>query len=232
MAGSDASLAAFRTRAVDNFIYVVVAFRGGEGAQDLTLGIVERDAPGVSATSFPSMDRTKRLGSLELSEVRIPAASVLGTPGEAWPAIAHLLDRGSVAVTAEMLGAAEGALYMTVQFAKDRIQFDNPIGKYQGVKHPLAEMYVDVESFKSLLYYAAWALDESPAEAPRSVSLAKAYATDAFTRIGIDAVQLHGAVGYTAEYDVQLYLKRAKWARPMFGDADHHYERVAALGGL
>ncbi len=69
------------------------------------------------------------------------------------------------------------------------------------------------------------------AAAPRSVSLAKAYATDAFTRTGIDGVQLHGAVGYTAEYDIQLYLKRSKWSRPVFGDEDHHFDRIASLGG-
>jgi alkylation response protein AidB-like acyl-CoA dehydrogenase len=91
-------------------------------------------------------------------------------------------------------------------------------------------MYTDVESFKSLVYYAAWALDEGLPEASLAVSRAKAYATEAFARIGIDSVQLHGAVGYTWEYDVQLYLKRSKWARPMFGDAEHHYDRVAALG--
>jgi acyl-CoA dehydrogenase len=62
--------------------------------------------------------------------------------------------------------------------------------------------------------------------------LAKAYASDAFARIGIDAVGLHGAIGFTAEYDAQLFLKRSKWARPAFGDSDHHYERVAALGGV
>ena len=67
---------------------------------------------------------------------------------------------------------------------------------------------------------------------PRSASLAKAYLGDAFTRIGVDCVQLHGAVGYTIEYDIQLYLKRSKWARPTFGDSDFHYERVARLGGL
>ena len=75
-------------------------------------------------------------------------------------------------------------------------------------------------------------LDEGHEDASRAVSMAKAYASDAFARIGIDSVQLHGGVGYTWEYDAQLYLKRSKWARPMFGDASHHYERVAALGGL
>ncbi len=210
----------------------VVAFSSGEAADDLSLALVERESAGVSSQSFPTLDRTKRMGNLVLDGVRVAPEDLLGEPGRAAPAIARLLDRGAVAVTGEMIGAAEGALHLTVQYAKDRIQFDQPIGKYQGVKHPLAEMYVDVESFKSLLYYAAWALDESPGEVARSASLAKAYASDAFARIGIDGVQLHGAVGYTAEYDIQLYLKRSKWARPVYGDADHHYERVARLGGL
>jgi alkylation response protein AidB-like acyl-CoA dehydrogenase len=131
-----------------------------------------------------------------------------------------------------MIGAAEGALALTTEYAKSRIQFGSPIGRYQAVKHPLAEMYVDIESWKSLGYYAAWALDEAPDEAPRYVSMAKAYASEAFARIGIDVIQLHGAVGYTWEFDAHLYLKRSKWARPMYGDADYHYDRVATLGGL
>jgi alkylation response protein AidB-like acyl-CoA dehydrogenase len=93
-------------------------------------------------------------------------------------------------------------------------------------------MHVDVESFKSLVYYAAWCLDQGHPDASLAAARAKAYASEAFARIGVDAVQLHGGIGYTWEYDAQLFLKRAKWARPMFGDADHHYERVAALGGL
>jgi alkylation response protein AidB-like acyl-CoA dehydrogenase len=93
-------------------------------------------------------------------------------------------------------------------------------------------MYVDVESFKSLLYYAAWTVDDAAEELPRAASLAKGYASDAFITIGIGGLNLHGAIGYTSEYDIQLYLKRSKWARPMFGDSDYHYERVAQLGGL
>jgi alkylation response protein AidB-like acyl-CoA dehydrogenase len=206
----------------------------------VALGVVDAGSPGVTATSFATIDATKRLGTLKLDQARIPRSAVLAPAGQsprghlsgAWPAIEKLFDRGAIAVTAELTGAADAALALTVQYAKDRIQFGHPIGKYQGVKHPLAEMYVDLESTKSLLYYAAWALDESPGEVPRSASLAKAYGTDAFARIGIDGVQLHGAVGYTAEYEIQLYLKRSKWARPMFGDSDFHYERVARLGGL
>jgi alkylation response protein AidB-like acyl-CoA dehydrogenase len=210
----------------------VVAFRAGPEPEAVDLAVVERDAPGVSAVDFPGMDLTKRLGQLALDGVRIPGDAVLGEPGAASAALPRVLDRATAAVTAEMIGAAEGALALTVSYAQERIQFGSPIGRYQAVKHPLAEMHVDVESFKSLLYYAAWCLDESPEEAPRYVSMAKAYASESFARIGIDAVQIHGAVGYTWEFDAHLYLKRSKWARPMYGDADFHYDRVAALGGL
>ncbi len=129
-------------------------------------------------------------------------------------------------------GRREGGHALIVEYAKQRVQFGSLIGRFQGVKHPLAEMYVDIESIKSLLYYAAWCLDESPEEAPLYVSMAKAYASDAFTRIGIDGIELHGALGYTWEYDAQLYLKRSKWAKAAYGGSDHHYDRVASLGGL
>ena len=121
---------------------------------------------------------------------------------------------------------------MTVAYAKDRIQFGSPIGRFQAVKHPLAEMFVQVESAKSLLYYAAWAIDSQPDDLPQAVSRAKAYASDAFVRIGIDGVQLHGTLAYTDEYDMQLYLKRSKWAFPIFGDSDYHYDRLLRLRGL
>jgi alkylation response protein AidB-like acyl-CoA dehydrogenase len=210
----------------------VVAFRTGPAPREIGLALVERDAPGVAAEAAPAMDLTRRLGRLVLDGARVGADAVLGRPGSAWPAAARLLDLGACAVAAEAVGAAQAALQLTVGYAKNRIQFGQPIGRFQGVKHPLAEMYVDVESFRSLVYYAAWALDESPDEAPLAVSRAKAYASEAFPRIGIDCVQLHGGIGYTWEYDAQLYLKRAKWMRPLFGDAEHHYERIARLGGL
>jgi alkylation response protein AidB-like acyl-CoA dehydrogenase len=209
----------------------VVAFRTGAGADDLALGLVERGARGVSARAFPAMDATKPMGDLVLDDVQVSADAVLRS-GRGAAALGGLLDRGAVAVTAEMIGAAEEALAITVQYAKERVQFGEKIGRFQGVKHPLAEHYVEVESFKSLLYYAAWALDENPSAASLAASRAKAYASEAFAKLGIDGVQLHGAIGYTAEYDIQLYLKRSKWARPAFGDADWHYERVAQLGGL
>jgi len=204
----------------------ITACRTGDA---LKLALIPRTADGVSVTPAATMDRTKRTGVLELSNVRVTRGDVLDLSVDQ---LARIVDKGVVAVTAEMVGAGEQVLAITSGYARERLQFGHPIGKYQGVKHALADVYVDVESFKSLVYYAAWTIDHSPEELPRSASLAKAYASDAFAEIGINGVQLHGAIGFTEEYDIQLYLKRSKWARPMFGDSDHHYERVAQLAAF
>ena len=210
----------------------VVSFRCGDEPDDLGLAVIEAEAGGVEARAFPLIDETKRMGNLSLEGVRVSPDHVLGAPGTAGPRIERLIDQGAIAVTAEMSGAIDAALRLTVQYAKDRIQFGRPIGHFQAVKHPLAEIYVDLESFRSLLYFGAWAVDHRPAELSRTASLAKAYAVDTFVRMGIDGIQLHGATGFTVEYDIQLYFKRSKWARPMFGDANAHYERAFALRGL
>lgn len=204
----------------------------GDGADHLALAVVEAGSSGVKAAGFATLDQTKRMGSLSLTDVRIAPEALLCRGRVAADALRALQSLGAIAVTAEAVGAAEEAHRLTVAYAKERVQFGKPIGRYQAVKHPLAEMYVDIESFKSLLYYAAWVADEDPAGLDRAASYAKAYASEAFARIGIDGVQLHGAVGYTDEFDIQLYLKRAKWVRAAFGDADFHYDRIGALGGL
>ncbi len=202
--------------------HLLVATRNDEA-----LGLALVAADDVAVRPQPSMDRTKPAASVAFDETR-PLATLAMTGDD----LGYLTDCGAVAVTLEAVGAAEAVLALTTEYAKNRIQFGSPIGKYQGVKHRLADMFVDIESFKSLAYYAAWAIDAVAAELPRAASLAKAYAADAFARIGIDGVGLHGAVGFTAEYDAQLYLKRSKWMRSAFGDADFHYRRASALGGL
>jgi alkylation response protein AidB-like acyl-CoA dehydrogenase len=203
----------------------IVPFRAND---KMTFAIVESSSEGVTAKNRRTMDETKSMGDVTFDSVLVSPGAVLPSGGEA--ALNRLLDLAAVAVTAEMVGAMDRDLEITTQYAKDRIQFDHPIGKYQGVKHPLAEIYVDVETSRSLMYYAAWCAAEAPEELPRAAARAKAFASEAFTRIGIDGVQLHGAIGFTAEYDIQLYLKRSKWALVAFGDADYHYERVATLG--
>ncbi|MDJ0789084.1 MAG: acyl-CoA dehydrogenase family protein [Myxococcota bacterium] len=206
----------------------VVAFRTGEAEDAIAFGLVEKTASGVSVEDRVGIDLTKRQGRLGLEGVRLGKGDVFGDS----ELLSQLLDAGATAVVAESVGAAEAALALTSGYAKERIQFGRPIGQFQAVKHPLAVMYRDIESFKSLVYYAAWCIDEGHADRSVAASRAKAMMSDTFPQIGIDTVQLHGGMGYTWEYDAHLFLKRAKWARPVFGDADHHYERVAALGGL
>ncbi len=206
----------------------VVAYRAGG---ELALALVPASSDGVSVEMATPLDETKRMGTLKLDGVRVSSDNRLAAKA-ASDTVAFLLDCGAVAVTAEALGAAEQATAITVQYAKDRIQFGSPIGRYQGVKHRLSDQWVDTESIKSLLYYGAWAIENSRDELPRYASLAKAYVADAFTRIGVECVQLHGAVGYTLEYDIQLYIKRSKWVRSMFGDADYHRDRLAERIGV
>jgi alkylation response protein AidB-like acyl-CoA dehydrogenase len=195
--------------------------------RQLALVAVGKDQ--VTVKPQPQMDTTKPSGSVTFDNLLIDNSMVFRLSRKQ---LDRLTDCGAVAVTAEAVGAAEAVHRLTVDYANQRVQFDNLIGRYQGVKHRLADMYVDIESFKSLLYYAAWAVDHGPAELPRAISLAKGYAADAFAQIGIDCIGLHGAIGFTAEYDAQLYLKRSKWARPAFGDSDFHLQRVATLGGV
>ena len=200
--------------------YYLVAYRQ---AGSLYLVLLDADDEGLKQSHSPTMDLTKRTGSLSLDNIEISNAARFAVDEKQ---LQRLFDVGAVGIAAEMIGAAESVLAITTMYAQDRTQFGHAIGKYQGVKHRLAEMYVDIESFKSLVYYAAWTITESQEELARSASLAKAYASDAFATIGIDGVQLHGAIGFTQEYDIQLFLKRSKWSRASYGNADFHYEKI------
>ena len=204
--------------------YLLLAVQSPNG---LALAAVGKDQ--VTVTAQPTIDNTKPMASVDLDGVEISTSDLLPMSQEQ---LAFLTDCGGVATTAEMVGAGAAILALTSGYAKERIQFGKPIGQYQGVKHRLADMFVDLESYRSLCYFAAWAVDDSPEELAKAVSMAKGYASDAFAQIGIDGVGLHGAIGFTADYDAQLYLKRSKWARPMYGDSDYHLDRIATLGGL
>jgi alkylation response protein AidB-like acyl-CoA dehydrogenase len=206
---------------------IATFFRSESG--EVGIAIVENGSDGLSSEASKPLDATKRFGNLTFSGVRVSQVDVL----EAGAAEAQqLLELGALGAAAEIVGTAEGALDLTVKYAMEREQFEKPIGQFQGVKHPLAETYMEIETLKSLVYYAAWALDSGDDSVALATSQAKAYASEVVTRVGITGIQLHGAVGYTLEYDIQLYLKRSKWARPIFGNEIHHYERAAVLGGL
>jgi alkylation response protein AidB-like acyl-CoA dehydrogenase len=198
--------------------FVIVA--GADGHHYL----VQTDAPGVEIVAEQSLDPTRKLFSLRLSGA--PAEPLLGGRGEE---IAHAYATIVTALAAENVGVAQRAMEMAVAYAKDRKQFDRPIGSYQAVSHRCAQMLLEVEGARSLSYWAAWALDHEPATAPRAAAMAKAYASDAGFRVAASALQVHGGIGFTWEHDVHFFLKRAKANAHAFGDARWHRERIAEL---
>src|SRR5439155_25599368 len=149
----------------------------------VSLFLVPRDAAGLVVRRLPSVDETRKLCEVTLDNVALPAPALLGELHQGWEPLARVIDRAAVALSAEICGAAQRVLDLTVEYAKLRVAFGKPIGTYQGVKHKCADMLVEIENAKSLTYYAAWALDQDEAEAPMAVSMAKAAASDAGRKV-------------------------------------------------
>ncbi len=213
---------------------LVVAARSRDGStmeDGISLFLVPKGTPGVVVRLLPSVDETRKLCEVRFDNVALPATALLGELHQGWPAVARVIDRAAVALSAEICGAAQRVLDMTVDYAKLRTAFGKPIGSYQGVKHKCADMLIEIENAKSLTYYAAWAVDEDEPDAAMAVSMAKAAASDAGRKVCAAGIQLHGGIGMTWEHDLQLYLKRAKASEIAFGDATWHRERVARLMG-
>ena len=141
-------------------------------------------------------------------------------------------DRMVVAVAAELVGIGQRAMEMAVEYAKEREQFERPIGAYQGVSHACAKMLYDVEEARSLTYAAAWAADAEPDSLPLAAAMAKARASEAAWDVCKASIQVHGGIGFTWEHDLHFLLKRARADARLFGTPGQHKERVAALSGL
>jgi alkylation response protein AidB-like acyl-CoA dehydrogenase len=182
-------------------------------------------AEGVTAAPVEALDPTRRLWSVQVDGELDPLA------GDG----ARAADVIAVALGAESVGVALRTLEMAVAYAKEREQFGRPIGAYQAVSHTCAQMLLEVEGARSMVLYAAWALDHeeiaSP-PAPLAASMAKAYASDAGWRVPAAALQVHGGIGFTWEHDLHLWLKRGKANAYLWGDAREHRARVADLIGL
>ncbi|MFL5891565.1 MAG: acyl-CoA dehydrogenase family protein [Solirubrobacterales bacterium] len=146
--------------------------------------------------------------------------------------VATGLQGGAVALAAELVGIAQRAMEFAVDYAKERQQFERPIGAYQAVSHRCAGMLYDTEEARSLTYYAAWAAGAEPESLPLAAHMAKARASDAAWRVTNDALQVLGGIGFTWEHDLHFFLKRAKVGAELLGDARMHRERVASLAGL
>ena len=204
---------------------LIVAAHDGE---DVALFCVAGDAAGLVRTLHTTLDQTRRLASLELQDVRVPASARLTGDG----GLDEILDRAVVALAAEQVGGAQRCLDLAVAYMKEREQFGRPIGSFQALKHKAANMMIELESARSAAYYAACVAAEGSDELPSVASLAKAYCSDTFFQCAADCLQIHGGVGFTWEYDVHLYFKRARSSEVLLGDPAFHRERVARLIGL
>ncbi|HEY7784122.1 MAG TPA: acyl-CoA dehydrogenase family protein [Pyrinomonadaceae bacterium] len=205
---------------------VICVTRNGDG---VTLLPIERGSKGLSIQPMPSMDATRKVYKATFENVRVSAADAFGADGDAKGALRAAIDVATVALCGEMVGGMQWILDTSVEYAKTRQQFGRVIGSFQAVQHQCADMLLLTESARSATYFAAWALSENDPMGHLSVSMAKAYCSDAFREVANRGVQIHGGLGFTWEHDLQLYYKRSKSAETMFGDATLHRERIAQM---
>jgi alkylation response protein AidB-like acyl-CoA dehydrogenase len=191
------------------------------------VALVDLHGDGVRVEPAAGLDPTRRVATVRLD--RAPATTLAGGEGGA---LARARDIIAVAVAAESVGVAQRAMEMAVEHARDRKQFGRPIGVFQAVSHPCAQMLLETEGARSAVMFAAWALDHSPEEAPLAAAMAKAYASDAGWRVPAAALQVLGGIGFTWEHDLHFWLKRGRANAATAGDARAHRARVAELIGL
>jgi len=212
-----------------DLLLVVARLLGTRGDAGLTLLRVERGAAGLSIETPESLDPTRRVSRVSFVGVR---AAAVGAPGAAALGLERTLHQARTCLAFEMLGGAQRCLDMAVAYAKQRVQFGRPIGAFQAIKHKCADVLLELELARSAVHYAGWAAGKDPAQLPLAASLAKAAASDAYLLASAENLQIHGGVGYTWEYDPQLFYKRAKSSEVLLGDASCQRAAIAERLGL
>jgi alkylation response protein AidB-like acyl-CoA dehydrogenase len=189
--------------------------------------LVTPGGSGVRIAAANPLDLTRRFAHVWFE--RAPARRIGGVAAHS---LSHIVDLAGMLIAAESVGAAQRCLDMSVDHARNRIQFGRPIGSFQAIKHLCADMLVGVEFARSAARYAAWAAAERAAEFEVAAPLAKAQCTEAFYRVAASTIQIHGGIGFTWEHDAHLYFKRATASLALFGSAREHRARLAAQIGL
>jgi alkylation response protein AidB-like acyl-CoA dehydrogenase len=206
--------------------FFVCAARGKDG---IGLFIVPADAPGVKIHPDQIVDLTRDQARVELKQVEVSPSGVAAACGKGQAALERALPGMLTLLAADMAGAAEWQLQTTVEYAKIRKQFDKPLGYFQAVKHPLANMMIAVDRARSLAYNAACAIDTEPDKALLFARMAKAAASDAAAFCSGRSVQLHGGIGFTWECDVHIWFKRQKHSQQLLGDGIYQRAKLASL---
>ncbi|MDO8669880.1 MAG: acyl-CoA dehydrogenase family protein [Dehalococcoidia bacterium] len=219
---------------------IIVAAHTGPSEKDgptegnISLFLVDPGAAGVRISPI-RITSNEKVSAVVLENVPVAAADRLGASsrplGGDWPVVEAVLSRGKAAMCAEMVGAAQGALDMAVNYAKERTQFGGPIGRFQSIQHTLASLATEVQGARLLTYKAAVAIAGGD---PNSVdaSMAKAYVSEVFLRTTRAASQIHGGYAFMKETDISLYYLRAKAAEAILGGPDANRELVAQQMGL
>ncbi|HXQ45576.1 MAG TPA: acyl-CoA dehydrogenase family protein [Caulobacteraceae bacterium] len=189
------------------------------------LALVEADAA-VSREPVTGTDLTRRLWRVRFDKA---PATIIAGPGDS--SVQRVADAALVLLAADALGGAEQCLAMTVDYAKQREQFGVVIGQFQALKHQLANMALEIEPARALVWYAAYALDQRLPDASRAAAHAKAHLADRFTSITRAATQAHGGIGYTWDYDLQIWFRRSLFDRAYLGSPSLHRERIAEMSG-
>lgn len=213
--------------------YIICVARTADSArpeEGLSLFLVDAHSPGLSCLPLETMAGDKQY-EVAFKGVRVPRGNLLGELNKGWAGVKRILSRSAAAKSVEMVGGAQQVLEMTVQYAKDRVQFGRPIGSFQAIQHYCANMAIDVDGCRFAAYKAAWALSEGM-PATMEVSAAKAWVGEAYRRLTALSHQIHGAIGFTKDHDLYLYYARAKTGETIFGDGDFHREMVAQGLGL
>jgi alkylation response protein AidB-like acyl-CoA dehydrogenase len=183
----------------------------------------------AKAQRVVALDASRPLAHLRFEGVRVEPERVLGTPGSSARALGRALEQATVAAALECVGTCQSLMELAVEHAKNRRQFDQPIGAFQAVQHKCADMFVQVEKARATAYFAMMAIAEDDARRTLGASMAKAAASDCQRLVCKEGIQIHGGMGYTWESDVQLFVKRAKTLEALFGTGGQHRARIADL---
>ena len=191
-------------------------------ADGIELIAINSDAAGLDIQSKTTMDPTRNFANLTWKNVEKQNIKVVGRTTK--PDLEKIVRQSFIGLAAECVGGAQQCLDMTLEYASQRVQFDRPIASFQAIKHRCADMFILIQAARSAVYAAALAHEEDKTEA---ALIAKAYASDAFFKVAGDAIQLHGGIGFTWEYPLHFFFKRARANRIMFGNSSRDYDRLA-----
>jgi len=205
---------------------LVVLARTGNAPEAVDLFLVDPTADGVSLTQQMSIASDTQY-RVDLDQVRVTASDRIGPAGSGWATWDTVMHEGAILAAAQAVGGAQYAMEITVQYAKDRHQFDKPLGAFQALAHYLADGSTSVDGAEVLVHEAAWAHSEGRSVA-KLAPMAKLFACQTFRDVTATAQQIFGGIGFTVEFDIQLYFRRAKQLQISWWDSRYLEERVAA----